>query len=275
MTDLLVAGGTLSVAPARPTDKGTASLLLLLSPRIGFWSTDCRGREALLGFFVEVGRERASFRDAMLLARWTGFDVPTIVVDRPGWLSANRRTNFMLPMAASLSRSAMPEVSQLRWPTPGSLALRSGPPVLAVRRGTACRAARDEHACAGIGGHDDEFLVIRLDRRVPDLEDVEDAHPDVIGQVRQDARHTDEADLAFGLEALGRVDLGPLGPTKASTYYSTYFRIFPVNCGRDVFMFGPELGKRGMTMVLPTDIPGAKLSSGGEVSRWDQAVSSL
>src|SRR5207245_11600285 len=57
---------------------------------------------------------------AMLLARWTGLDVPTIVVDRPRWLSVKRRTNSMLVMPASLRRPAMPQVSQFRWPTPGS-----------------------------------------------------------------------------------------------------------------------------------------------------------
>jgi hypothetical protein len=50
----------------------------------------------------------------MLPTRWTGFDVPTIVVDKPGWLSVKRRTNSILLMPASLRRPAMPEVSQFR-----------------------------------------------------------------------------------------------------------------------------------------------------------------
>jgi hypothetical protein len=45
-----------------------------------------------------------------------------------------------------------------------------------------------------------------LDGRVGDLEDVEDAHREVGGQVWQDARHTDEAELAFGPEVLERLD---------------------------------------------------------------------
>jgi hypothetical protein len=37
--------------------------------------------------------------------------------------------------------------------------------------------------------------VLALDRRVRDLEDIEDAHGDVIGQLGKDARHPGEADL--------------------------------------------------------------------------------
>jgi len=85
-----------------------------------FWLTGCREREALPGLFVEVARERPPLRDGDVAARWTGFDVPTIVADRPGWLSVKRRTNSMLLIPASLSRPAMPEVFQFRWPTPGS-----------------------------------------------------------------------------------------------------------------------------------------------------------
>jgi hypothetical protein len=67
------------------------------------------------------------------------------------------------------------------------------------------RPAPDERARARVGGLGDELLVIALDRRVRDLEDVEDAHRQVTGQVRQDARHADETDLALGLEVLERL----------------------------------------------------------------------
>jgi hypothetical protein len=43
----------------------------------------------------------------------------------------------------------------------------------------------------------DQLLVLALDRRVGDLEDVEDAHRDVVGQLGQDPRHAEEADLAL------------------------------------------------------------------------------
>src|SRR6266516_3494384 len=141
---------------------------------------------------------------AMLLARWAGLDVPTIVVDRPGWLSVKRRTNSILLMPASLRRPAMPEVSQFRWPTPGSWL--SGPARQFLSSDAAPRAAPDDRARAGIGGLGDEFLVIALDRRVRDLEDVEDAHGEMIGQIRQDARHADEADPSFGLEVPERLN---------------------------------------------------------------------
>src|ERR1035441_887548 len=56
----------------------------------------------------------------MLVTRCAGFAVPTMVVDRPGWLRVKRRTNSIVDMPASASRSSMPEVSQFRWPRPGS-----------------------------------------------------------------------------------------------------------------------------------------------------------
>jgi hypothetical protein len=85
------------------------------------------------------------------------------------------------------------------------LAQRAGPPVLVFCRRAARRAAPDERARARVGGLGDEFLVIALDRRIRDLEHVEDAHREVIGQVRQDARHADEPDFALSLEVPERV----------------------------------------------------------------------
>ena len=61
------------------------------------------------------------------------------------------------------------------------------------RRGPAPRRRR----CAAAR---DQLLVLALERRVGDLEDVEDAHLDVVGEVRERARHAEEADLALVAE---------------------------------------------------------------------------
>ena len=100
----------------------------------------------------------------------------------------------------------MPEVSQFRWPMPGSWL--SGPVCQFLSSAAAPRAAppRMKVPAPAPAASAMRFLVVALDRRVRDLEDVEDAHREVIGQIRQDARHADEADLAFGLEVLERLD---------------------------------------------------------------------
>jgi hypothetical protein len=86
------------------------------------------------------------------------------------------------------------------------LAERAPPPVLFRRRRAARGAAADQRARALACGLGDEVLVLALDRRVRDLEDVEDAHRDVFGQVREDAGHADEPDLALVLEFVQRLD---------------------------------------------------------------------
>jgi hypothetical protein len=77
-------------------------------------------REEFLGLVVEVRRQGPFSAIAMLPARCPGFAVPTMVVDRAGWLRVKRRTNSIAGMPASASRSSIPEVSQFRWPRPGS-----------------------------------------------------------------------------------------------------------------------------------------------------------
>jgi hypothetical protein len=88
-----------------------------------------------------------------------------------------------------------------RFPAVLALALgepeRSLTPVLVLRGAAAGRAAPDEGASARRGRGGDEILMLALDRRVGDLEDVEDTHGDVVRQVRRDPGHPDEADLAL------------------------------------------------------------------------------
>jgi hypothetical protein len=49
--------------------------------------------------------------------------------------------------------------------------------------------------CASLDGSGNEVLVLALDSRVRDLEDVTDPDGDVMGQMREDPRHPDESDL--------------------------------------------------------------------------------
>jgi hypothetical protein len=88
----------------------------------------------------------------------------------------------------------------------GLLGERSDRPVLLLRGCAAGGATADEGARAGVHRLGDEILVVALDGRVGDLEDVEDVHRDVVGEVRKDARHADEADLALALQRLQHLD---------------------------------------------------------------------
>ena len=111
----------------------------------------------------------------------------------------------------------MPEVSQFRWPTPGCWV--SGPTRQFFSSEAAPRAAppRMKVPAPGVRRLGDEVLVVALDGRVGDLEDVEDVHRDVVGEVRQDARHADEADLALALQRLQHLDRAVLlerGPAR-------------------------------------------------------------
>ena len=100
----------------------------------------------------------------------------------------------------------MPEVSQFRWPSPGSWV--SGPFRQFFSSDAAPRAAppRMSVPAPWSAASVDQALVVALDRRVGDLEGVEDVHREVVGQVRQDAGHADEADLALALQLAQRLD---------------------------------------------------------------------
>ena len=86
------------------------------------------------------------------------------------------------------------------------LGQRADPPVLLPRCRATGRAAPDERPRALASRFGDELLVVALDGRVGDLEGVEDAHRQVVGQVREDARHADEPDLALVPQFLERLD---------------------------------------------------------------------
>jgi hypothetical protein len=88
----------------------------------------------------------------------------------------------------------------------GLLSERPDPPALLLRGRAASGATADEGASAGVHRLGDEVLMVALDGRVRDLEDVEDVHRDVVGEVREDARHADEADLALALQRLQHLD---------------------------------------------------------------------
>ena len=106
---------------------------------------------------------------------------------------------------------------------PAALALARGHPerplgpVLVLGGATAGRPAPDQRPGAGPGRGGDQVLVLPLDHRVGDLEHVEDAHGDVVGQVRQNARHADEPGLPLvahrhdGLDGLLGLHLGAAG----------------------------------------------------------------
>ena len=64
--------------------------------------------------------------------------------------------------------------------------------------GNAARdAAADDDARPRVGGPGDDVLVVALQRRIRDLEGVEDAHVDLLVERRQDRGHADEAHLAL------------------------------------------------------------------------------
>ena len=79
-------------------------------------------------------------------------------------------------------------------------------PALVLGRGTASHAAPDERARSRRQRFGDEVLVLALDRRVGDLEDVEDIHGDVVGQVGKRSGHAEETDLSFVPKRLERLD---------------------------------------------------------------------
>ena len=141
--------------------------------------------------------------------------VPTMVLDRPGWLSVNRSTNSRRLMSPRMS--CTPEDSQRRLPSPSARPIGPRRQFFSAGRGAAGRAAPDQRARARRGRGGDEALMLALDRRVGDLEDVEDTHGEVVGQVRQRSRHPDKADLPRvaqrlqGLDGPVRLQLGPAG----------------------------------------------------------------
>ena len=75
---------------------------------------------------------------------------------------------------------------------------------------TARHAPANDRAGARLCGLGDPLLVLPLDRGVRDLKLVEYAHLDVVLQVRQRARHADEADLALLPQNLELIDRGVL-----------------------------------------------------------------
>lgn len=66
----------------------------------------------------------------------------------------------------------------------------------------ASRSSADKGSGSGAGCSGDQVLVLAPERRIGDLEHVEDAHGDVDGQVGEGARHPEEPHLPFGLQRL-------------------------------------------------------------------------
>ena len=97
-----------------------------------------------------------------------------------------------------------------RFPATLALALgepqRSLPPVLVVRWGAPGGATPDEGPGTRFHRRGDEILMLALERRVRDLKDLEYAHGNVVGQVREGPRHPDEADLPIVAEREQRLD---------------------------------------------------------------------
>ena len=71
-------------------------------------------------------------------------------------------------------------------------------------------AAADDGSPASRGGPGDQSLVLALHEGVGDLEHVEHAHLDVIGQIGEDTGHADESHLAVGLQPLECLDCAVL-----------------------------------------------------------------
>src|SRR5215469_5550235 len=80
------------------------------------------------------------------------------------------------------------------------------PGALLWRGGSLCSTTADDDAGARCGCRSDRSLVLALDRRIGDLEDVKDTHRDVILQMRKRAGHADEAHLAGAFEIKQRLD---------------------------------------------------------------------
>src|ERR1700722_7440503 len=88
----------------------------------------------------------------------------------------------------------------------GRDAARADAPALVLRGGTARGTAPDEDPGPGRPGGCDQVLVLALNGRVGDLEDVEDVQIDVPGQLGDGAGHPDEPGLALVLKLLQRLE---------------------------------------------------------------------
>src|SRR5260370_23567038 len=91
---------------------------------------------------------------------------------------------------------------------PPSLPLWSG--LLSLRWRALSGTATNDDTCTVSSSSGDRSFVFTLDRRVRDLKDVEDAHRDVVDQVRQGARHADKSDFAGVSELEERIECSML-----------------------------------------------------------------
>ena len=109
--------------------------------------------------------------------------MPTIVLDSPGWLSVKRSTNSMRLMPSSSSSTPPAPSAAAPRPRPSPI----GGTLQPLSSAGAPRAAppRIRTPAPASAAPRDQLLVLALQRRVGDLEDVEDAHLDVVGEVRQ------------------------------------------------------------------------------------------
>jgi len=74
-------------------------------------------------------------------------------------------------------------------------ALPLQPSLLSLGWRTLSGTTTNDDTCASLSGSGDCSFVFTLHCRVRDLKDVKDAHRNVVDQVREGARHTDESDL--------------------------------------------------------------------------------
>ena len=84
-------------------------------------------------------------------------------------------------------RSATPERSQRCCASPSGEHERAPIPALVLRRGAASHASPYERAGALGRGGGDQVLVLALEGGVGDLEDIEDTHSDVVGEMGKHA----------------------------------------------------------------------------------------
>ena len=117
--------------------------------------------------------------------RCAGLIVPTMVVSRSGFVKVKRRMN-------SIGGHAVEQVIEM-CPTP---ALPLQPSLFSLSWRALCRTTTDNDTCTLLSGNGDRSFVFTLDCRVRNLKDVEDAHRNVVDQVRQGARHADKSNLA-------------------------------------------------------------------------------
>src|SRR5215471_11877329 len=159
-----------------------------------------RERQPLLGLRVEVVWQRAALRDGDVAVQVSEVSRADDGARQAG-VAEREAEHELHPRQAALFQQVL-QAGRLpaALALPGGQANRPGPPVLVAGRSAAGRAAANERASARGDGLGDEVLVLSLQRRVRDLEDVEDVHGDVLGQVRKNARHSDEADLSFRLQ---------------------------------------------------------------------------